>query len=640
MNEGSNQNFTFKIRKILRPLHVYDKLKSFYFTLIPKGSKAYKFTHGFLSIFLKIIHLFNISYKEWIKHRDTLNEEDLEEYRKRIDLMDENPGISIVMPVYNPPLKLLEEAIQSVLNQVYPYWELCIADDASTNKNVAALLKKYAEFDTRIKVIFREENGHISAASNSALSLADYDFMALLDHDDLLHPLALYYTAQMILEHPDSQIIYSDEDKITKHSRRLDAYFKPDFNYELLLSHNMVSHLGVYRTSTVHDVGGFRVGLEGSQDYDLLLRVFEQVKPEQIHHIPYPLYHWRISRESAAEDINIKPYAIEAGIRALEEHLQRQSKKAIVKFLPDLAGFQIDYELPEDKPSVSILIQCETISETLISCINSILENTEYQNFSILLCLPGREKPGFLLPVEYWEQKVNILFFREEFFESFAILHNEAVNQVSSDFVVFMDKSILITEQGWLNDLLGQAIQEKIGAVAPKLIYQNDVVYSNGVILFPEGFFRHLFRAEEQAVNGYFGWGKLARGYSALSEKCLLINKSLFEAAGGFTNSIKTPICTMIDFCLKLRSMGYRNILRPSIELYIQELHNYNLKSEFSESHLDADRMFLKNQWEKWVNNDPAFNPNIKIVDEGKLLVELSPDYQFPGVFANDLNQK
>lgn len=640
MNEGSNQNFTYKIRKLLRPLHVYNKLKSLYFSFIPKGSKAYKITHGFLSIFLKKIHLFNISYKDWIKHRDTLNEADLEEYLKRIDLMDEKPEISIVMPVYNPPVKLLEEAIQSVLDQVYPYWELCIADDASTNKNVAALLKKYADSDTRIKVIFREKNGHISAASNSALSLVKYDFMALLDHDDVLHPLALYYTAQIILEYPESQIIYSDEDKITKRGRRLDAYFKPDFNYELLLSHNMVSHLGVYRTRTVRDIGGFRVGLEGSQDYDLLLRVFEQVSPDQIHHIPYPLYHWRISRESAAEDINIKPYAIEAGTRALEEHLQRQSKKAQVKFLADLAGFQIDYDLPENEPAVSIFIQGETISESLITCIDSILEKTKYPNFSIILCLPDREKLASSLPFDRWESKVKIQVFPLETFQSFARLRNETVKLVSSEFVLFMDKSLLITEQGWLNDLLGQAIQEEIGGVAPKLLYKNEIVYSNGIVLFPEGFFRHLFRAEEQAVNGYFGWAKLARGYSALSEKCLLVNKTLFENAGGFTTSLKTPIYTMIDFCLKLRSMGYRNILRPSIELYIQELHNYNIKSEFSESQLETDRLFLKDRWENWVNNDPAFNPNIKIVDEGKLLVELSPDYQFPGVLPNDINPK
>lgn len=636
MSEDPRQNIFHKIRKYLRPINIYNQLKALYFTLVPKGSKVYKFTHGFLSIFLKKIHLFNISYKEWIKHRDTLNEEDLQEFHKRIAMMDEKPNISIIMPVYNPPLKLLEEAIQSVMNQVYPYWELCIADDASTNKNVAALLKKYADLDPRIKVILREKNGHISAASNSALSLAKYDYMALLDHDDVLHPLALYYTAQMILEHPDSQIIYSDEDKITKRGRRLDAYFKPDFNYELLLSHNMVSHLGVYRTSTVREVGGFRVGLEGSQDYDLLLRVFEQVKPEQIHHIPYPLYHWRISRESAAEDINIKPYAIEAGIRALEEHLQRQSKKANVKFLPDLAGFKIDYDLPKDKPTVSILIRCLSISETLIKCINSILEKTDYPNFSIIVCLPEYEKSNFQLPNNHWQQKVKFLFFSDEIFEAFAKLHNQAIDVISSDFVIFMDKAILITEQAWLNDLVGQAIQEKIGAVAPKLLYQNDVVYSNGIVLFPDGLFRHLFRAEEQAVNGYFGWAKLARGYSALSEKCLLVDKTLFEAAGGFTTSLKTPIYTMIDFCLKLRSMGYRNILRPFVELYIQEFHNYNIKMEFSESHLEADRLFLKDHWENWVNKDPAFNPNIKIVDEGKLLVELSPDYQFPGVITNE----
>jgi len=308
-------------------INIYNNLKRLYFSIIPKGSKVYDFTHSFLNIFLKQLKLFNIYYREWIRRFDTPSMEDIQAIRNHINLMAKKPPISVIMPVYNPPLELLDQAIQSVINQVYPYWELCIADDASTDSSIPSLIQDYIQNDERIKAVFRKENGHISAASNSALELATYDFMALLDHDDILHPLALYYVANEINNHPESVIIYSDEDKITRRGKRLDPYFKPDFDYELLLSQNMVSHLGVYRTSIVRNVGGFRTGLEGSQDYDLVLRVLEHCETDQIHHIPRPLYHWRTIRESAARNLNIKPYAIDAATQALTDHFSRRSIK-------------------------------------------------------------------------------------------------------------------------------------------------------------------------------------------------------------------------------------------------------------------------------------------------------------------------
>lgn len=388
MEKDQNKNFLIKLQKILHLHNIYNALKNFYFSIFPKGSKFYNFTYGFLRIFLRKIHLFNIYYHEWIRHNDTFDQRNISEITEVIEMFEHKPHFSIIMPVYNPPIKLLESAILSVINQVYPYWELCIADDASTNPDVRSLLESYTQQDKRIKVVFREENGHISAASNSALALANHEFIALLDHDDMMHPLALYFVSQTILADPDSQIIYSDEDKITKRGRRLDAYFKPDFDYHLLLSHNMISHLGVYRTETVGNVGGFRIGLEGSQDYDLFLRVYDEINPDKIHHIPFPLYHWRISSQSAAEDVNIKPYAIEAGKQALKDHLNRQSIHAHVKFLPELASYQVNYDLPATKPGVTILIRDQEFTESLKHCVDSLIENTEYPNYSIVLCMP------------------------------------------------------------------------------------------------------------------------------------------------------------------------------------------------------------------------------------------------------------
>ena len=631
MDKDQNFNFRTKLKNIL-PLHgIYNKLKNIYFTIIPKGSKTYQFTYGFLKILLKRIHLFNIYYQEWIQNNDTKNDEKYKKITEKIKGLEYQPHISIVMPVYNPPIKLLESAIQSVIDQVYPYWELCIADDASTNPDVKILLKTFSEQDERIKTVFREENGHISAASNSALSLVSCDFTALLDHDDVLHPLSLYYTAQCILENPNCEIIYTDEDKITKKNRRLDAYFKPDFNYHLLLSQNMVSHLGVYRTETIRKIGGFRIGLEGSQDYDLLLRAYEEINSDQIHHIPFPLYHWRISRESAAEDVNVKPYAIEAGKQALMDHLKRQSIMGQVKFLPDVAGYQINYDLPLPKPDVAILIKAQDFTKSLENCVHSILENTDYPNYTIVICLPQKTQGSAKQTSFLSQQKVGIEFFPDSILQSFAETMNQAVSRLSADFLLFLDQSTNIASHGWLKNLIGQGSQEKIGAVGPKLLYKNNYIYSAGIVLLPGGEIQQIFNSREISDDGYFGWARLTRSYSALSEKCLLIKRKIFNSVGGLTTDLKTSVYANIDLCLKLKSQGLYNVFRPSVELYLQDNYRYNNPPEFTDREIEEDKLYMLNHWQKWMLKDPGFNPNLTFVDDGKLLVDLSPEYDLPG---------
>ena len=619
-----------KQKRTIRALNLYNKLKSIYLALIPKGSKAYKISHGMLSVFLKRINLFNITYQEWIRRVDTLDEEDIIKIQKITEAMDPKPYISIIMPVYNTPLDFLEEAIQSVINQIYPYWELCIADDASTDSTIRLVINKYLEKDPRIRAVFRKKNGHISAASNSALELVQYPFVALFDHDDLLHPLALYYVAETLIAFPDCEIIYSDEDKITIKGRRLDPYFKPDFNYELLLSQNMVSHLGVYRTSTMRAVGGFRIGLEGSQDYDLLLRIIERINFSQIHHIPLPLYHWRISKQSVAEDVNIKPYAIDSGKQAIFEHLMRRSVKAEVNFLPDVAAYQVVYVLPSPEPTAVILLQDQNFSLNLIACVESILKNTSYPDYFINISLPISAKVDPPPYVQKWGNKVKINYFDDSTY-TYANSINHIMLNRSEEFIVLLDKFLLTTSPNWLSLLIAQAKQNNIGAVAPKLLFLNSAIYSSGTILLPDGDIHQMSKGEKNDVNGYFGWSKITKGYSVLPEKCMVAKRRLFDEIDGLNNNYQTPIYTGIDFCLRLKSVGLRNILYPSVELYIQANHHYNMTSEFPPEALAADRLMLKDNWEEWVKNDPAFNPNLAIIDEGKLTVELSPRYSFPG---------
>ena len=629
---NDHKKLQINLHRFWHPINIYNNLKSLYFAIIPKGSKSYQVTYGFLRIFLKQLHLLNIYYKDWIRRYDTFTDDNFTRIHQNISEMEKKPEFSVIMPVYNPDLSFFQQAIDSVINQVYPNWELCIADDASTDPSVKRLIQTFAEKDKRIKYIIRKSNGHISAASNSALDLASKEFIALLDHDDLLHPLALYYVAEEINAHPDSVIIYSDEDKITKRRKRLDPYFKPDFDYELLLSQNMVSHLGVYRHASVSKVGGFRVGLEGSQDYDLLLRVLETCRPDQIHHIPRPLYHWRISNKSVARDVNIKPYAVDAGIKAIKEHLARRSVKAHVEFLPELAGYSVTYALPQE-PSVSLIVPTESLTDTLYSHIAELVSITSYKNFHVQIVTPTSKNNLSMSFPPGMKDQVEIIHLEYDHKASFAEMINFAISKIKTDYICLIDALLNEFPQNWLYDLVGQAAQAGVGAVAPKIIDINKRVFSSGIILMPERIATHLSKGEERAVNGYFGWAKLCRGYSALSEKCLLFKRDHWRSVDGFDTNLQSPMLSGVDFCLKLKEQGLRNILRPSIEL-VQKSSNQHIQLfDDYDNFLAADQAYVQSRWGTIITNDPAFNPNLTIVDEGKILVNLSPNINFHGVY-------
>ena len=612
-------------QQIWDPITIYKNLRSLYFAIIPKNSRAYERTPEFLRSFLKQMYLLNIYYQEWIRRYDTFTDEDFELVEEKIFNMSDKPSISILMPVFNPPIKFLEEAIESVLNQKYPFWQLCIADDASTDLDVKILIEYYRDKDDRIEAIFREKNGHISAASNSALSLAKYNYIALLDHDDLLHPLALYYVAKTIIAHPDTEIIYSDEDKITKWGRRFDPYFKPEFNYELLLSQNMVSHLGVYKTRSVRQINGFREGLEGSQDYDLLLRILETIKLNQIQHIPRPLYHWRVSNRSVAENVNIKPYATKAGGKALREHLQRKSTPGKVVFLPDLAAYRVDFQLNEPNPRVSIVIPTPQLTTEYSNCLEEILLNTTYSNFNIQLVLPENQTPMVKNYADQWEGKVDLMTEYDQMMLSKMRSINEILENSSSDFLLILFEPLTGFFRGWLNILMTQASKSEIGLVAPKIVYRNGFVYSNGVILLPEIKAQHLSQGTEIEDIGYFGWSKLRRSYSVVSVKCILVNKKKLEMVGGFSENFNEINNAGIDLCLKLRSQGFHNILCPSVELSLHE--DYKKNNNFDMPDKD-DIQLMEKRWLSWFENDPAFNPNLSIGDDGKILINLNPKYR------------
>jgi glycosyltransferase involved in cell wall biosynthesis len=568
----------------------------------------------------------NKQYQLWITRFDTLKDTGIETIRQQIEEMAVKPLFSVIMPVYNPDLEIFYEAVQSVKNQLYPHWELCIADDASFDPKVQEVIKSFAQNDTRIRYIIRGKNGHISAASNSALDLATGDFIALLDQDDKLHPLALFRFAQTINENPDCEIIYSDEDKITRSGKRVDPYFKSDFDYELLLNHNMVIHLGVYKLSTVRKAGGFRIGFEGSQDYDLNLRIIDQIDHNQIYHIPYVLYHWRISKTSAAGNINIKPYAAKAAVRAIDEHFERNKIDAVVDYNSDLAIYQPRYLLPEPPPSVAIVIFARTLSDKGIRCVDSLLTNTCYENFSIKVCLGNPIEDLGDGRIDKWNQNPRLSIIRENDLINRTAVINHIIRGSSADFICIINEGASGFTPDWLRKMIGQALQKGIGAVGTKLIRPDGNIYSNGIVLGINGLATHLFRNKPKDDPGYIYWAMLQKGYSALSSSCMIFKKSTFQEVGGFDEQLIEVDNADVDFCLRLREKQLRNVLIPSIVLDIQQNDLLNLPLEEVDQQEIIDELdYMKTRWASWITNDPSFNPNLTQTDKGEITINLSP---------------
>jgi O-antigen biosynthesis protein len=322
----------------------------------------------YCSVFDKTENL--VPYLNLIEEFDTLTDNERCQIRQNMLAFAAQPLLSIVMSIHNPVVAWLEQAITSVRSQIYTHWELCIADDASTDPALSAVLKRWTQTDPRIKVVFREKNGHLSAACNSALELAQGEWVALLNYNDMLAEHALYWVVDMINRQPDCRLIYSDEDKVDAQGVRSEPYFKCGWNADLFYSHNMFSHLGVYLATLVREVGGFRTGFEGAQDYDLALRCIEHVEPAQVQHVARVLYHWRIHADSTAHHTDAKPYAMLAGERAINEHLARRGLDAKAEYLGH--GYRVRYALPAALPLVSLIIPTRNGLKLLRQCVESI----------------------------------------------------------------------------------------------------------------------------------------------------------------------------------------------------------------------------------------------------------------------------
>lgn len=582
-----------------------------------------------------------VPYPGWIREFDTLTDEGRAAMHAHVEQFAHRPLVSIVMPVYDPNPAWLAQAIESVRTQIYPTWELCIADDASTDPAIRPILERYTQADKRIKVVFREQNGHISAASNSALALAQGEWIALLDHDDVLAEHALFWVADAINTQPGSRLIYSDEDKIDEMGVRSDPYFKCDWNPDLFYSQNMISHLGVYHAALVHEVGGFRTGLEGSQDYDLALRCIEHIAPEQIHHIPRVLYHWRIHESSTAHNVDAKPYAMIAGEKALNEHFQRQGVNARAELIG--YGYRVRYALPDTLPLVSLIIPTRNGLKLLKQCVESILAKTTYSNYEILIVDNGSDDPATLRylnsvrtePVEAFEgtstssvrtveslagkmNKPPIRVMRDGRPFNYSALNNAAVKLARGEIVGLINNDIEVITPDWLSEMVSHALRSEVGAVGARLWYGDNTLQHAGIILGMEGFAGHGHRYLPRGDVGYCGRASLIQSLSAVTGACLVVRKAIYETVGGLNETELQVACNDVDFCLRVREAGYRNIWTPYAELYHHESSTRGFDDTPEKQARAAKEMaYMHQRWGDLLQNDPAYSPNLSLDNEG-----------------------
>lgn len=554
-------------------------------------------------------------YTEWVRRYDTLTDADRQRMRDVQAAFAVQPLISVVMPTYNAKAEWLIEAIDSVRRQIYPRWQLCIADDASTDPAIRPILERYAMQDERIKVVFRQKNGHISAASNSAIELATGEWIALLDHDDLLNENALFWVAETINRAPDARLIYSDEDKISESGRRSDPYFKCDWNPDLFYSHNMICHLGVYNACIVKEIGGFRQGFEGSQDYDIALRCIERIDTAQIIHIPRVLYHWRVHAESTAMSGDSKPYAALAGERAINEHFARTGVNGRVKYVG--YGYEPAYDLPTDLPLVSIIIPTRNGKALLKQCIDSISKKTSYKNYEILIVDNGSDEPAALAYFEELSKKPNIRVVRDDSPFNYSRLNNKAVEVAQGEVIALVNNDIEVISRDWLTVMVAHALRPCVGAVGAKLWYTNKTLQHGGVILGIGGVAGHSHKHSREGASGYFSRLLITQSLSAVTAACLVIKKSIFNEVGGLEEEKLRIAFNDIDFCLRVREAGYRNVWTPLAELFHHESASRGHEdTPEKQARFNQEVAYMKQRWGAKLLNDPAYSPNLTLDHE------------------------
>lgn len=551
-----------------------------------------------------------VPYGPWFEAHRT-GQEQLERQRKR--KWERPVKISIAVPVYHTPEPFLRAMIESVKRQTYPYWELCLADGSPEDEGLRQMLLQYAKEDDRIVVRILEKNLGIAGNTNAALEMATGEYIGLLDHDDFLEPDALFWIASEMesLDWPD--LLYTDEDKTSQDgSEYFQPNFKPDYNPDLLRSNNYICHFLVAERDLVAHAGGFDSKYDGAQDYDFILRCTE--KARKIVHIPRVLYHWRTHPQSTADNPISKQYAYDAGKRAIEAHLARVGETGCtVERKKDFGFYRVHYPV-KSTPLVSIIIPNKDEKETLEKCLASIREKTTYENYEIIV-VENNSKTGEIF--SYYKEidgrnGVHVVYWDREF--NYSAINNFGVGKASGEYLVFLNNDVEIISENWLEELLGHCQREKTGIVGARLYYPDDTIQHAGIVIGIGGVAGNVFVGQKRSHTGYMHREALQQDLSAVTAACMMITRTVFEAAGGFEEKLAVAF-NDVDLCLKVRELGYLVVYDPYAELY-----HYESKTRGAEDTPEKVRRFqseieyMRSRWTGILKNgDPYYNRNLSL---------------------------
>ena len=602
---------------------------------IKKGYRYLK-RHGMKQFLIRLTERFqqeDIDYETWFE-LNKATEKELQEQRK--NPLEHGPLISIVVPVYRTPEIYLREMMESVMEQTYGNWELCLADASPRGEQLRQDLKKikgrktrdavmkipdgdteltsvireYQLKDSRIRYEILKENKSIAENSNAAMEMATGDFVGLLDHDDTLEPNALYEVARKICEDDRVDVVYTDEDKInSKGTKHLTPNMKPDFNLDLLRSNNYICHLFVVRRILMEKVGGFRKEFDGAQDYDFILRCTEEA--EKIAHVHKVLYHWRTHEKSTSDNPESKIYAFHAGRRAVESHLQRLGIQAEVEETCDLGYYRVKYPVT-GSPLVSILIPNKDQLQTLKKCLKSIWEKTEYTNYEILIIENNStEKETF----EFYKRidgrhHVRVLYWDKEF--NYSAINNFGAAQAKGEYLLLLNNDTEVISKGWMKELLSHCQRPEVGMVGAKLYFPDNTIQSAGTIIGMGGMADHAFVNMDRKKSGYMHRASIQVDMSGVTAACAMVKRSVYEEVHGLEENL-TVAFNDVDLGLKIVTAGYLIVFDPYAELYHYESKSRGVNDEKKERHARE----VKYTQEKWADflaaGDPCYNQNLTL---------------------------
>ena len=551
------------------------------------------------------------NYMNW-RVRHLPSREELEAQRK--SEFRDAPLISIVVPLYHTPPELLMELAASVRDQTYGNWELCLSDGSGNPDELKCLLEKLSREDPRIKYTVSDKPLGISENTNAAIGISGGSWIAFADHDDLLEPFALYECVKRLYEEPEAELVYSDEDKVSLDGKTFfQPHFKTDYNIDLLCSMNYICHLTVVSRDLANRSGFFRKEYDGAQDYDFILRCAENAK--KVSHIPKVLYHWRSHMGSTSENPESKRYAFEAGMRAVQAHYDRLGIPALVREGEYPGLYITTYIMPEDPPLVSIIIPNKDHVQDLDRCLFSIFKKVSYPNLEILIVENNsaeRETFSYYKQIVQGHENVRVLEWKEGF--NYSKINNFGAAEAKGEYLLFLNNDTQVIAKDLIEQLLGPALRDEVGAVGARLFYEDNTIQHAGVVIGYGGIAGHAFQGMSGKANGYFSRIICQSDVSAVTAACMLVKRSVFEEAGGFEETLAVAF-NDIDLCLKIRSLGKLVVYNPAATMYHYESKSRGMEDtpgKIARFNKEAD-LFLGRWPQILKDGDPFYNPNLSL---------------------------